>query len=58
LSISSQDNKINILDGRNILFDRVRFQVPENKIYLKTSGEKSTGIRFVQMRSNTEIVTH
>jgi polygalacturonase len=44
LNIHAQDNKINILDGKNIRFDHVRFDIPEGEIAVDIKGVKSTGI--------------
>lgn len=46
LTINSEDNKINILDGRNILFDDVKFEVAEREIDVYVEGELSSGIIF------------
>lgn len=39
LEINSQDNKISILDGQNILFDNVLFTVPAGELYTNIRGE-------------------
>lgn len=44
MKIKAQDNKINILDGRNILFDNVEFTVPDGEIITNIKGEKSKNI--------------
>lgn len=44
IKIKAQDNKINILDGRNILFDNVEFTVPNGEIITNIKGEKSKNI--------------
>lgn len=55
--IQSQNNKINILDGRNILFDNVKFVVPQNNIILQVEGNKSDNIRFGNLRNDTSVIT-
>ena len=44
--IRSQDGAIDVLDGRNLLFDRVKFTVPNGEIRMKVEGELSGNIRF------------
>lgn len=44
VKITAQDNKINILDGRNILFDNVEFTVPNGEIFTNIKGDKSRNI--------------
>lgn len=39
LSITSDDNVINLLDGRDLLLDNIRFTLPENKLYVYMKGE-------------------
>lgn len=46
LTINTEDNKINILDGRNILFDDVRFGLGSKEISVNVMGEQSSGIVF------------
>lgn len=55
LTINSEDNKINILDGRNILFDNVRFGVVEGEITVNVNGERSSGIVFRNDGKNIEV---
>ncbi len=44
--IHSEENEIHILDGQNIMFDDVRFQIPTEEIILYTEGEDSKNICF------------
>lgn len=46
LSIKSEKNEINILDGRNILFDNIKFDVVVGEIAVNKAGAKSKNIRF------------
>src|SRR5690606_21241667 len=46
LRIESRDSLINILDGRNILFDSVQFNVPGGVLFTHVSGPLSDNIRF------------
>ena len=46
LAVHAQDNKINILDGRNVLFDEVTFDVPGNEVTVNVKGENSADILF------------
>ncbi|MDD2618146.1 MAG: hypothetical protein PHT87_05045, partial [Bacteroidales bacterium] len=46
VQISSKENSINVLDGRNILFEKVTFSNPEGKIVCNVEGELSRNIRF------------
>lgn len=57
LEINSQDNKISILDGQNILFDNVLFTVPAGELYTNIRGEKSRNIVYQDEKSKI-ICTH
>lgn len=46
LNLQAQKNKINVLDGRNILFDQIRFGVAEGEIAVDIQGGQSVGILF------------
>ncbi|HQB71465.1 MAG TPA: glycosyl hydrolase family 28 protein [Bacteroidales bacterium] len=46
VQVSSDDNNINVLDGRNILFEKVTFSNPEGNIVCLTEGELCRNIRF------------
>jgi hypothetical protein len=46
VNIHSSDNVIEILDGRNISFEKVNFNTPSNKIITEIKGELSHNIRF------------
>lgn len=46
IHIHSEENTIGILDGRNILFDRVLFHLPGNEIQVNVQGDLSENIRF------------
>lgn len=46
LRIECQSNEINILDGKDILVDRVHFQVPGEEIIINIEGEQSGNILF------------
>lgn len=46
LDIHCQENEINILDGRNITFDDVRFETPTKKIEILVEGEDAQNICF------------
>lgn len=54
LNIYAEDNKINILDGRNILFDDVTFAVPHGEILTNIKGDKSQNIIIQNGESRTE----
>lgn len=54
INIYAEDNKINILDGRNILFDHVNFTVPTGKIITNIKGDKSQNIIYKQENSIVE----
>ena len=54
LNIYAEDNKINILDGRNILFDDVTFAVPHGEILTNIKGDKSQNIIIQKGESRTE----
>lgn len=43
---TSEGNEINILDGQDILFDKVKFIVPNNEVKVNVEGEKSKNILF------------
>ena len=57
LEINSQDNKISILDGQNILFDNVLFTVPAGELYTNIRGEKSKNIVYQDEKSKI-VCTH
>ena len=44
----SEDNQINILDSRNILFEDVNFMVPTGKVITNIKGEASKNIIYRQ----------
>lgn len=46
LFIESEENKIKILDGRQILFDNVKFKVPQGEVIVEVEGKNSKGIVF------------
>ncbi len=46
IEVQTQDSLIEILDGRNILFENVRFKVPGNEVVTKIEGDLSDDIRF------------
>lgn len=52
LTVKSQDNKINILDGRNILFENIDFKVPNNEVRLNKQGDNSENIKFTGVVQN------
>lgn len=54
LEIYAEDNKINILDGRNILFENVTFTVPHGEILTNIKGDKSQNIIIQNGESRTE----
>lgn len=54
LDIYAEDNKINILDGRNILFDDVNFAVPHGEILTNIKGDKSHNIILQNGKTRTE----
>jgi polygalacturonase len=45
-TIQSQDSLISILDGRNVVFDRVWFQVPGGEVVTNITGPLSGDIKF------------
>lgn len=53
LNIESENNKVNILDGRNILFEDVKFQLRSERMVINVEGEQSTAVRF---RNGSEIL--
>ncbi|TXK48977.1 glycoside hydrolase family 28 protein [Pontibacter qinzhouensis] len=46
IEVQAQDSLIEVLDGRNILFENVRFKVPGNQLVPKIEGDLSENIRF------------
>jgi len=46
VDIHATDNTLNIDDGRNILFDGVRLEVPGNELNMNIKGPKSANIRI------------
>lgn len=44
LTIASEENEINILDGRNICFEDVKFETPTKKIIITVTGEDAEHI--------------
>lgn len=46
LKIESQNNEIKILDGKDILVDRVQFRVPGEEVIVHIEGEQSGNILF------------
>lgn len=54
IDINAEDNKINILDGQNILFDDVNFAVPHGEILTNIKGDKSHNIILQNGESRTE----
>lgn len=46
LRIESQSNEINILDGRDIFFDRIQFRVPAEEVIVNIEGKQSGNILF------------
>ncbi len=45
-TIESKDNVVEVLDGRNISFNKVDFRVPSGKLDIKMDGPKSQPITF------------
>lgn len=56
LSITSDDNVINLLDGRDLLLDNIRFTLPENKLYVYMKGERTKNIEFKNIQPEIEII--
>lgn len=56
LSITSDDNVINLLDGRDLLLDNIRFTLPENKLYVYMKGEMIKNIEFKNIQPEIEII--
>lgn len=52
ITIHSQDNKINILDGRDVLFRKVKFITPEGEVIANIEGEQSKGVLFEEVYPN------
>ncbi|MDP4210256.1 MAG: glycoside hydrolase family 28 protein [Bacteroidota bacterium] len=50
VNIHSSDSLIEILDGRNISFEKVNFNTPNNKIITEIKGELSHNIKFENCR--------
>lgn len=46
MTIHSEDNKLDIDEGRNLLFDHVKFTVPNDELIISVKGEKSGNIVF------------
>lgn len=44
--IETKDSLINVVDARNVLFDKVQFVVPGNKVVTQNSGRLSEPVRF------------
>lgn len=56
ITINAQDNKINILDGRDILFKNVTFVIPEKEVIVNIEGEQSKNIRFENINPNVKVI--
>lgn len=56
ISILSEKNNIHVLDGRNLLFENIKFSLPENKLHLKVEGKHSKEINFQNISPNIEII--
>lgn len=56
LSINSEDNKINILDGRNLLLDNIAFVLPGNKLYINIQGAYSGNIKSQNIDTEIEMI--
>lgn len=54
IMMSSSDNKIAILDSRDVLFENIKWNIPENKILVNVKGEKSENILFQYGRTTFE----
>ena len=54
LTIDSQSNEINILDGKDIFFKNIRFKVPHKEVIIKIEGERSKNILLENINSNTQ----
>lgn len=57
LSLRAQENEIHILDGRNILLDQVRFEVPTGEIDVDIQGRQSASIAFRGDGKNIDVDT-
>lgn len=58
LKIHSQNNKINILDGRDILFKNISFIVPKDEVMVYIKGEESKNVRFKKVHPNVKVIKH
>lgn len=56
LFIKSEQNKIHVLEGTNLLMENIEFSLPENKLYFKIEGGKSKNIHIRNLRPNIKII--
>lgn len=57
LRIECQSNEINILDGKDILVDRVHFQAPGEEVIVNIEGERSGNIVFEDINGKKGRIT-
>lgn len=57
LRIECQSNEINILDGKEILVDRVHFQAPGEEVIVNIEGERSGNIVFEDINGKKGRIT-
>ncbi|GAE84938.1 polygalacturonase [Bacteroides reticulotermitis JCM 10512] len=55
LSIKTDHNVINIIDGQNLLLDNIGFIIPKNKLYINVQGEKVKNIKVRNIQPDIEI---
>ncbi|MCD8164968.1 MAG: glycoside hydrolase family 28 protein [Bacteroides sp.] len=58
VTIHSQVNEINILDGRNILFDQVQITTPQGEVAVTVEGDKSENIVFIDAGPQQERIEY
>ncbi|MCD7900495.1 MAG: glycoside hydrolase family 28 protein [Bacteroides sp.] len=56
VNIVAENNEINILDGRNIRFEKVKFTVPGNKVIVNVEGDASKDILFEEVEPAPSVI--
>lgn len=58
LKIECQSNEINILDGKDILFENINFRLPYGEIIVNVEGQKSKNILFKNINANQKKIEY
>lgn len=56
LTITSQSNEINITDGSDLLMENIKLTIPENKLFIKTQGERIKKIETKNIQPDVEVI--